>query len=425
MGFENFLRGIGLAAGRNIEWGQRNDLLNADIALKQQQVQSGQADIDAKNALIAARASIGQQIAADSANTQQTIADPKHQADIWGRAEAQFTLAGDNEGAIRAGKLHDDYQKQTADAAVAATKEAQESKNVLSSAALNFRVTPSPENAAAVSKAAIETGINPLDLPPPGSKQFATWAKQYETSSMTGKEHYDALEKEREFAINKKAETDRLVAQEADKAATRALRAQVQAGIVGDRKDRAEDKRSHTDFLETEKLNTSLQAAAKPYLDDRERVTTVKGLLAVDSSEADRQVRQALTGLLGHFKGRSTNLFYQDSKTFGDVVQRLSGWTSQAFTGRYDEATRYQLGQMLDKMEKGTIDPAISALEANQKAKAKRYGLDDGQVEVQGDFSRTTAANTLPAPAALERRVMKDGTILEKQADGSIKKVSK
>jgi hypothetical protein len=133
-------------------------------------------------------------------------------------------------------------------------------------------------------------------------------------------------------------------------------------------------------------------------LEDRQRLQDAKGLLAVDSPQADQQLRQDLTALQGHFKGRATNLFYKDNKNYGDLVNRVSGMLSHGFTGRFSEADRQEIGRMLTEMQSKVIDPALVKLEQQQKAHAKRYGLDPDLIELQGDFNRTPAAT---APTAL------------------------
>jgi hypothetical protein len=139
-----------------------------------------------------------------------------------------------------------------------------------------------------------------------------------------------------------------------------------------------------------------MAATAKPFLQDRDNIQNIRGLLAVDTPYGDQQVRQNLTALMANFKGRATNVYYKDNAHYGDIANRVSGMLSHGFTGKYTEADRKGLSDMLDQMESTVVDPALSKIEETQKAKAKKYGLDDSLVELPSDFKRTTAPKGLP-----------------------------
>ena len=147
-------------------------------------------------------------------------------------------------------------------------------------------------------------------------------------------------------------------------------------------------RRERSDFTQIESLNKTMQKEAKPLLEDRNRIQDVKALLAIDSPEADQQVRQSLVAVLGNFKGRATNLYYKDNKYFGNIANRLTGLAARFTSGRLASDDRTDLHKMLNDLETKLIDPTLTNIEANMKDHAKGYGLDTKQVELSGDFNR-------------------------------------
>ena len=401
MGLGNFLSGVGIAMGHNIDWNTQNDMNQANIALKQQAVEQGKLQMQTQQQQNILRQQIGQQITQEKAAQSVGIVDPMQEAKLWRSAEGKFTVTGDFAAAARAGKQADELVAQSKEALLQTTKLQQAAKEGLSTAAQDFLANPAPANAAAVARAAIAAGVNPLDIPPPNSPSFPAWAKTQQMASMTGAKRVEFLQKEADMGENRKMRQqiheDSLQSQREARAATAANREQMIQLRKSEQASRVQDRTARTQFQESEKLNSTLQSAAKPFLEDRQNITDLKGLLAVDSSVADQQLHQDLTALSGHFKGRATNLFYKDNKNFGSVVQRLSGMASHAFTGRYDEQSRKDIYDMLDKLQHTVIDPSLSALEKDQQKKAEKYGLDPSMVQVQGDFSRDGSA---PKPSA-------------------------
>lgn len=157
-----------------------------------------------------------------------------------------------------------------------------------------------------------------------------------------------------------------------------------------------------------EKYNGTVQREAKPLLEDKRRIEDVQDLLRVNSPAADQQVHQALTSVLGNFKGRATNLFYKDNKNFGDVVDRIGGFLSRQFDGRYSEESRKQIADLMTQMKARNIEPALAKLESNAKTHAKGYGWDTGQVEIQGEFDRNAKAPESKAAAYTEGQIAKN-----------------
>ena len=332
---------------------------------------------------------------------------------MWRDAEGKFTATGDFAAAGRAGKQADELVAQGKEAMLETAKKQQAAKESLSTAAADFSAAPSAAGASAVARAAVAAGVNPLDIPPPNTPAFATWAKGQQMASMTGAKRVEFVQKEADLAESRKLRQQMHDDTERDRREARSQAAAAREQMIQLRKSEAADRNanhsSEVQFRQSEKLNSTLQSAAKPLLEDRQNIIDLKGLLAVDSPVADQQLHQDLTSLSGHFKGRATNLFYKDNKNFGDVVQRLSGWASHAFTGRYDEQSRKDIHSMLDQLQRNVIDPSLSNLEKNQQEKAKKYGLDPSMVQVQGDFGRSVASPPAAPPADIQALLHKYG----------------
>lgn len=390
MGFFDAVQSL----GRYGEWKKQDTMDQADIELRQQQVAQGRMAMETARQQNILRAQIGQQIAAEEAKDNASVQDPMQQAQRYRTAERQFLAVGDFEASTRVGKIADEMVKESKEATEALMKKKQLAKEDLATAANAYISSPSALSSSDLVRAAVAAGVDPLSIPAPGTPAFKTWVEQQTRASMSGAEQVKLAVQERKAADDREQRKEFHADMEEDKrlqrqaiAAQRESTNQLRLSEIEARKESTQQNR---DFQQTERLNKTVQTAAKPYLEDRQRIQSVKNALSVDNAEADQQVRQSLTALLGNFKGRATNLFYKDNKNYGDVVNRLSGMLSHAFTGRYSEADRTDIFYMLDHMEKGLIDPALSKLETSQKARAKAYGLDPDLVEIQGDFNRDT-----------------------------------
>lgn len=241
-----------------------------------------------------------------------------------------------------------------------------------------------------------------MEIPADPAQAKAFWrAKQLQGTTAA-----EQLADARRISEDKARETDREERRqqqerfhkdlESDKAAQRELIKQGKAAAAEDRAERKASAAASKEFQQTEALNKQVNKEAKPLLDDKARIDEIEGLLKVNSSSADQQVHQALTSMLGNFKGRATNKFYSDNKNFGSVASRLTGFLSHGFAGRYQESDRAMIGQMLEGLKSNTIEPALASLEKRTKEKAKGYGLKEDQVAIDAEFNR----NAKPAGAA-------------------------
>lgn len=187
------------------------------------------------------------------------------------------------------------------------------------------------------------------------------------------------------------AEKDRA----ADAAARRDFANTVHADAVTAHADAAAARVESTHFQQTEKLNTNLQRTAKPFLDDKQRLDEVGGLLQQGTPEADQQAHQALTSLLGNFKGRATSQFYKDNANFGSLAGRLTGALAHGFSGQYKDSDRQGLLAMVNQMRSNVVEPTLNNLELQTKQRAAGYKLNPDEVQIAGDFQRSTTPTNL------------------------------
>lgn len=276
-------------------------------------------------------------------------------------------------------------------------------------AAVQYVQNPSPENATALAGTATNAGVNPMTIPQPGTMEFMAWAKDRQTVAMSSKDHLkfmqDIYEKDRAFQEKQEYHQDQIANRQAALAQTAAfqqgtlglrqesfeLRKFMAENAIGAKDERAANAKEKSDFKETTQLVASAEKAAKPYFQDRGVTQSIKGLLSEGGSPAqDKQIQQLLTSLKSN-GARATNLYYKDNKNFGDFAQKIEGFASQTFTGRYSDEQRKQIFEMVDGMERKVIDPALRNLETDAKEKAKLYKLPTDAVKLGGDFNRTVA----------------------------------
>lgn len=398
-------------AGNAYLLGQQMDDKQANIDLKRAEVGESKARMAQLAQTTATRKAIGEFISGKMAEDKASVDDPAKASSLFSQAASLALSRGDFTTAREMDTLAQDKLRESKERRADVAADIQAKREQLARVSMTFSNSGSLSDATDVFRAAVAAGVNPLDIPPPNTPAFKAWAKKQETQGMSSKEQLAAAEKVREFedreAERKKeaqerhedresARKDRAVAQQN----SLELRRQLAEASKEEREARKDTREGATAFKQTESINKDLQKAADPLIKDRTTVTNVKNLLNVDSPVADQQVREALPALLGGLKGRATGAYYKDNKTFGDVVQRLSGFMSQAFTGRFDEATRKQLYDMLDGMEKNVLDPGLTRMEKDAKEKAKKYKLDDSVIELQGDFTRREPKTEPKSPAA-------------------------
>lgn len=398
----SFFQQVGQNAGNAFLLQQKTDEQNAEIALKQQQVQTNKMSMLAQERKLKTQQTVQDFISANQAEDKATVDNPLNAGATYSKAADLALRGGDFTGAKELMGLATEKVQLAKGARAEVEAKIQTSKDNLSTTADSFLRAPTIEGADAVAKAAIAAGVNPVTIPAPNTPDFAAWAKAQTAAALSGKDRFQAVEKAREFdqaaADRKEAQAARLEEQRqarADRAAAReeslALRREMAAGARETREARREARADSTSFKETEALSKTAQKIAEPYLKDRQITSTVKDLLLTDNSASDQQIRQVLPALIGGLKGRATNPYYKDNKSFGSIASRAESLLSHAFAGRYSQEDRAQISTLVNALEKDVIDPALTRIEADQKEKARRYKLNPDHVELMGDFNRADA----------------------------------
>jgi hypothetical protein len=393
-----FFQNLGLQAGYDMIYGQQQARAQADTELKQQQVLAAKAQLAQQAQLTDVRSKVSQVAQAELASIKDDMEAPAQKADFAMKAAARLEAAGDLQGAASWRQQAEAYTKQGKEARETAVQRQAKTTEDLAQAALAFKTAPSAENYGQLSAAIARSGGDISKMPLPGDPALPAFVEAQTRRGMKASDQLKLLATEEDKRLQREEAARSHHENEAIRLETARTNAALRREGLEMRAATLKALGNNKDFKEAESLNAKTQAVAKPLLEDRQRLQDAKGLLAVDSPQADQQLRQDLTALQGHFKGRATNLFYKDNKNYGDLVNRVSGMLSHGFTGRFSEADRQEIGRMLTEMQSKVIDPALVKLEQQQKAHAKRYGLDPDLIELQGDFNRAPAAT---APTAL------------------------
>jgi hypothetical protein len=410
MALSGFLQGLGQQAGYNIDYKQRYDEKQQQLELGKQQLQMNTFNLQLQQQQLDTKAEIGQDLSAQFQADGAAAGDLDKTTAIYHKEFGKLASEGKLEDASRMMQLANQTEvvaRQKKADNLEVQKQLQEKT---ATAALDYADNKSPEAAAALEKAYLTSGGDVNSIPEPGTPGYSAWATGQATSSMTAAQKVLFLQKEMDLKATRDAkaaaEAARLAEKKSQDAATDAYRQmglQLRESEIASRREAHADSqariRSDQGFAHAQVLNTKLQQVAKPVLEDRERISTVQGLLSLDSTEGDQQVRQALVATFGQFKGRATNKYYADNNTFGDVANRVSGFLAKHITGKYSEKDRADLNKMLGDMQDKVIDPQLQKMEDYQKQQAKRFGIDPEGVGIQGDFNRAKPQAEIPAGA--------------------------
>jgi len=397
MPLSTFLQGLGQQAGYQVLYSQEKKAQDQALEMRQQQIEAGKIDLQERQAQQQSRL-------ATMSGLKMSIAEGKDASEqVALLRKAQLTALANNDlDAARTINpmikgLEEEVDRTKGETAL----KLQRQKDSTAASAIDYLSTKTPESADKVMKDYIAAGGDPRLIPPPG-ETFDKWVEARQLDGMTGSKKAEFLievQRKKEEAKSKQEDADARNAEtarhnremEQSKEQARELSRGLHAAV-----------KKTSDINNTEKLNNSLQKAAKPLTDDRNLVEVARGWLMTNDAYSDQQARQALTALSSQFKGRATNIYYKDNKYFGDVANVIYGVIARPFTGKYTEPDRKGLLKMLDDMEQKVIDPALNNLEQGMKKRAKGYDLDPDQVELQGDFTRT---KPLPEGASTSKTI--------------------
>lgn len=417
-----WLQGIGLAVGNNLLVGQQIEAQQAETEYRQQQTELSKLSNTQERRKQAARAEIGQDIQSLQASTKVGEAGVEEAIGFYDKASARLASKGDFDGAKQMSELSKGKLAEGEKMKETRVKAQQANMEALSQSAqdwMSLDQAGAPEAGAKqseVARRAIAAGINVVDIPPPNSPAFARWAENVSLQVKTGSQRIDfvskGVESERTFDRLKEQHKENLE----ERRAARAQSAGFQQSNLDLRRDLlevsrskaaggagvpGEEKISKNDFIMTQALSKEAQRAAKPYIEDRMLTVDLQSALALGTAPGDKQAQAILTSLNSKLKSRATNKIYADNKYFGSVADKLAEVLSWSFSGQYSDSTRDKLASMAEMMQQRVLDPGITRVERDLKAKAKNMGFKEEYVSINGDFNRTEAA--IPGPAHLPK----------------------
>jgi hypothetical protein len=197
--FGSFLGQVGAGIGRVAMVGADINAQNASTELKKQELADRQMQSMMLQQKLAGQKQIGAYLASETAKEGSATQDSVGAARMYGKAEQMALQNGDFDGAQMMANLSKGKLAEAREEQVLHQKQQQDAKEQLSTAAADYDSNPTPEGQRAVVDAAVKAGVNPTQIPPPGTPAFKTWVNQQQMASMNGKERVQFIEKTAEF----------------------------------------------------------------------------------------------------------------------------------------------------------------------------------------------------------------------------------
>jgi len=198
----NILASFGQAFGRQIEYNQQQEVRDAELAgqramtaRREQETTQAKQQQAASEQAAAQRKRLGALVGAELANSKADVTDPVEMAKIYRKGEVAALKDGDFEGAQLLEKLSDKSLGEAKEAATLKQRELVVRNEELATAALDYGEAPTVEGAKRVAQAAVAAGVNPVDIPPPNTPEFAAWTKTRVRAGETSKERVKAAER--------------------------------------------------------------------------------------------------------------------------------------------------------------------------------------------------------------------------------------
>lgn len=198
-----FLTNLGLAAGRNILYGQEFQEKQADLDLKKQQLAMGQMAMQRAQQQQATQQAVGSFLASEAAKDQSNLTDPIKAAGEYQKAAGIALRNGDFVSANEMGELAKGKLSEAKEQAATLAQQQQVKKEALAEAADTFVSGQNPEAAKDLMRKAVDAGVNPSTIPMPGTPQFAKWANDQTLASKTAAQRADFVQKAYEMNANR------------------------------------------------------------------------------------------------------------------------------------------------------------------------------------------------------------------------------
>lgn len=198
-----FLTNLGLAAGRNILYGQEFQERQADLDLKKQQLQMGQIAMQRAQQQQQSQQAIGQFLATESQKDASNINDPIATSKMYEKAAGLALQSGDFASANTMEELARGKMAEAKEQATLVQQQQQVKKEALADAAQSYTASPSPEAAKDLMRKAVDAGVNPSSIPMPGTPQWGAWVNQQGLASKTAAQRADFVQKAYEMDQNR------------------------------------------------------------------------------------------------------------------------------------------------------------------------------------------------------------------------------
>lgn len=280
-----FFPAFAQAMGQQIEYSRALEVQQQDLQdkrtlqqLRQSEIADSQLAREQKRQQMQAERTAAAHVSAfmqaAQAGDQAKIDDPANSAKLFSQA-ASMSFA---DGAFSLGKHYEDLAKEKLGEAKTAEdlvlKQKQDAKEAFGAAAIAF--DGSAESASNLAKAAVRAGVNPAEIPPPNSPEFAAFAKKHETEGMSTKEILASREKAKEAAERERYHAEELKRQK-----------QRDADDKADKARRREETARHDRELEQLRKSTEKRLETKAASPAKQSVSETNTINAVVGSAAE------------------------------------------------------------------------------------------------------------------------------------------
>lgn len=243
-----FLTNLGLAAGRNILYGQEFQEKQAELDLRKQQVAMGQMAMQQAQRQQQTQQAVGSFLASEAAKDQSNVTDPVKAAQDYQKAAAIALQNGDFTSANTMGELAKGKLNEAKEQSAVLAQQQQKKKEDLAETAEGYAANPTPEAARSLMQKAVDAGVPPSQIPMPGTPQWGSWVNQQTLASKTAAQQADFKQKAYEMDANRQEKQREFKERELDRQAQRQQTALLRESAAEDRKMRLDMERERLDM---------------------------------------------------------------------------------------------------------------------------------------------------------------------------------
>lgn len=316
-----FLANLGLAAGRNLLYGQDFQEKQEDITLKKQQLQMGQMAIQKEQKQQQDEQAVGQFLASEAQADASNVTDPVKAAQTFEKGAAKALQMGDFAIAKQMGDLAKGKMDDAKEQATVVAQQLQVKKEDLANAAFDYVNNPSPQVYSDLQKKAVAAGVNPSEIPPPGTPQAATWANKQTLVSKTAAQKADFVQKYAEMDDNRREKQQEFNIRQQDLQESRKQTAMLRESAAEDRKMRLDMEKERLS-LDKEKFKSAQEGGGKMSVQQQRDTSAIAGAAA----EGARNLRN-----ISHFQLGTASSPFQNLSDHG-VLDAAARAGTNAFT---------------------------------------------------------------------------------------------